>query len=71
MKVLSKEILQGNIAIQPYSYQKKTGCDYCKYHAICRFDPNIKGNEYDYINHKNNQEILGELMATKKDISVT
>ena len=58
---ISSQILQGNIDIKPYFYQKKTGCDYCKYKSICMFDPNRKGNEYDYIRHKNNQDILNDI----------
>ena len=37
------------IDIKPYNYNKKTGCDYCKYKTICMFNTNIKGNEYNYI----------------------
>lgn len=49
IKEISKEILRGKIDIKPYSYKKKTGCDYCKYKTICMFNTNIKGNEYNYI----------------------
>ena len=49
IKEISKEILKGKIDIKPYSYNKKTGCDYCKYKTICMFNTNIKGNEYNYI----------------------
>lgn len=49
IKEISKEILKGKIEIKPYSYNKKTGCDYCKYKTICMFNTNIKGNEYNYI----------------------
>ena len=49
IKNISEEILKGNIDIKPYSYDKKTGCDFCKFKTICNFNTNIKGNEYDYI----------------------
>jgi len=62
IKQISKEILQGNIDIKPYYYQKKTGCDYCKYKSICMFNQNIKGNDYFYINYKNSHDILNEIM---------
>lgn len=61
IKEISSEILKGNIDIKPYSYNKKTGCDYCKYQSICMFNPNSKGNEYDYIGHKDNGDILSEI----------
>ncbi len=49
IKEISKEILKGRIDIKPYSYQKRTGCDYCKYQTICMFNNNIKGNDYQII----------------------
>lgn len=49
IKEISKEILKGKIDIKPYSYNKKTGCDYCKYKTICMFNTNIKGNEYNVL----------------------
>ncbi len=52
IKEISKEILSGKINIRPYNYNKKTGCDYCKYKTICMFNTNIKGNEYNYITKK-------------------
>lgn len=62
IKEISNEILQGNIAIKPYQDKGKTGCDFCKYKAICMFNPNMKGNDYQYIKRKNDQDILNELM---------
>lgn len=62
IKEISQEILAGNISIKPYQYQGKTGCDYCQYKSICMFNPNIKGNDYGYVNHRNHQGILNELM---------
>ena len=49
IKEISKEIFSGKIAIEPYNYNKHTGCDYCEYKAICNFDPNFKNNTYNYI----------------------
>lgn len=46
---ISKEILKGKIDIKPYSYQKRTGCDFCKFKTICMFNNNIKDNDYNYI----------------------
>ncbi len=61
IKEIASEILKGRIAIKPYQYKQKTGCDYCKYQSICMFNPNLKGNEYDYIRNGSNQEILSEI----------
>ncbi|MBR1540931.1 MAG: exodeoxyribonuclease V subunit gamma [Clostridia bacterium] len=49
IKEISSEILDGKIDIRPYSYKDKTGCTYCEYSSICRFNPNSKENYYYYI----------------------
>lgn len=61
IKQISKEIFSGNIDIKPYNYNQKTGCDFCKYKSICMFNPNMKNNDYNYIKHRNNNDILNEL----------
>lgn len=63
IRQISAEILSGNIDIKPYNYQKKTGCDYCKYKSICMFNPNMKENDYFYVKHKNNAEIFYDLKS--------
>lgn len=57
IKQISKEILSGDISIKPYNYNQKTGCDYCPYKSICMFNINVKGNDYNYIKRKTNDEI--------------
>lgn len=49
IKEISSEILDGKIDIKPYSYKDKTGCTYCQYQPICRFNPNSKDNSYSYL----------------------
>lgn len=49
IKEISSEILDGKIDIKPYSYRDKTGCTYCQYQPICRFNPNSKDNSYSYL----------------------
>ena len=46
---ISNEILNGKIEIKPYSYRDENGCTYCQYNSICRFNPNLKNNSYNYI----------------------
>lgn len=38
MCVSGNEILNGNKEIRPYRLGTQTGCDYCKYRSVCRFD---------------------------------
>jgi len=46
---ISREILKGTIDIKPYRYKNETGCMYCSYQSICRFNPNLKDNGYYYV----------------------
>lgn len=59
---LYKEISSGNISISPVNYNRKSGCEYCPYKSICRFDLSL-GSKIDFVrNVKNNQikEFLNE-----------
>ena len=60
-KEISREILKGKIDIKPYKEGKNTACKYCSYKSICRFNTNIKGNEYMKIKNKKKNEILDEI----------
>ena len=51
-KKISRNIVEGNISIEPVKLTKKsnrTECDYCKYKGICKFDLDFEGNKYNYI----------------------
>ena len=65
IKEIGKQIVEGRIDIKPYNYDKKTGCDFCKYKTICNFNTNIKGNEYDYINKYSKNYILEQIADNK------
>lgn len=38
-KQLGREIMEGEISVNPYGAAQKTACDYCPYHGICGFSP--------------------------------
>ena len=40
------EMLHGKINIRPYRFGDRTGCDYCPYISICKFDTECKGNRF-------------------------
>lgn len=58
IKQISKEILNGNIALKPYNKKGKTPCEYCSYKAICGFNPRLCGNNYNYIEKKSKDDII-------------
>ena len=68
IKQISKEILSGNIEINPY-YQKKnkkTPCDYCEYKQICNFKEN-NNCSYRYIENLKKEEILESIREEKEE----
>lgn len=62
IKQIAKEMLSGNISIEPY-YQKKnqkTPCDYCSYKEICNFKE-YGCNHYRYIPNDKKEDILEKI----------
>ena len=62
IKQIAKEMLSGDIKIEPY-YQKKnkkTPCDYCEYKEICNFKEN-KCNNYRYIPNDKKEDVLAKI----------
>lgn len=66
IKQISKEILNGNIALRPYNKNGKTPCEYCSYKAICKFNPRFYGNNYNYINKKSKDDIILRMNRNEK-----
>lgn len=45
---LYRKMCSGDISIRPVRFEGKTACTYCPYRSVCRFDPSLPGEEYDY-----------------------
>ncbi|MDE6421765.1 MAG: PD-(D/E)XK nuclease family protein, partial [Lachnospiraceae bacterium] len=45
IRELSKKILAGNIARNPYEYKEQSACTYCQYKEVCGFDERLPGCE--------------------------
>lgn len=58
---LYHEISAGHFPISPYMLDKGTGCDFCPFKAICRFDPNREEEDYDCIEKRSSDDIKKEL----------
>lgn len=43
LKTMGGEILDGNVAVNPYKQGNRTACDYCPYHSVCGFDLKTDG----------------------------
>lgn len=66
-KQFGNEILKGCVAVKPYKYQEKTGCDYCSYSTICRFATIDKENCYNNFPKLGEKEILDKITPLKED----
>ena len=61
LKNISKEILTGNININPYYKKGRSACTYCEYKSICGFTPGECGNNYNIINTETKEVILEKM----------
>ena len=61
LKEAGREILDGEIGVEPYKNGKKTACDYCLYHAVCGFDRKTSGYEFNRWKKKKTEEIWEEI----------
>ena len=58
---IRNEIMNGNIAVNPYRKTDSTGenaCGYCPYHSVCHFDRKIAGNEYRILEKLSNDDVM-------------
>lgn len=46
VKQLGKEILAGNIALNPYESGMENACTYCSFKNVCGFEKNVPGHSY-------------------------
>lgn len=46
MQETGRQIVSGDIDIAPYKKGQQTGCSYCPYAGVCRFDTHLPGYEY-------------------------
>lgn len=60
---MSEDIMGGGIGIRPYRKEDdSTSCDYCPYHAVCRFDPRL-GQEYRNLKELTDDEVYTNLRS--------
>lgn len=66
LKEAGKEILDGEIGVEPYKYKQRTACDYCPYHAVCGFDQKTSGYEYKKWKSRKTEEIWEEICKNQQ-----
>lgn len=57
-KELSERISGGEVGASPYELGDMTGCKYCSYQAICRFDTVLDGFSYRELQKYDKEEIM-------------
>jgi ATP-dependent helicase/nuclease subunit B len=63
---LGEEIIEGSIGITPYKKNKAIPCSYCNYMSICQFDTRLKGNKYNSLQDKKDNEVW-EMLCSNTD----
>lgn len=64
-----ENMLQGEIAINPYKNGKDNPCGFCELSSICQFDSSFEENKYRLLGKKKDKEILKLLEAKGEDDS--
>ncbi|HKM04020.1 MAG TPA: helicase-exonuclease AddAB subunit AddB [Lachnospiraceae bacterium] len=59
---IGKEMLQGNITINPYEMGQNGACTYCNYKSVCGFDVKIRGYEKRQLEVLKKEDIMNKLM---------
>ncbi len=55
------DMLHGKIDIKPYRFGEKTGCEYCPYISVCKFDTEFPNNRYKNIKKYTAEEFYGDV----------
>lgn len=61
MSEFGSRIMAGHMAVNPYMRGGRTGCDYCKFAAVCGFDKKTPGYEYRRLGDLETQQIWEEV----------
>ena len=65
------EILDGNVAVNPYKQGNRTACDYCPYHSVCGFDLKTDGYGFRRFRPMKAEEIWKEIDPEESDENET
>ena len=58
---IGNRILAGDVRIEPYQLKERTGCMYCPYGAVCRFDKSLSCYQYEQLNLLEDTEIMEKI----------
>lgn len=58
IKKLGREILDGQIACNPYQKGQECACSYCPYTGVCGFDESLQGYHYRHLKDMDREESM-------------
>jgi ATP-dependent helicase/nuclease subunit B len=64
-----QRILTGEISANPFKYGNLSGCGYCAYKSVCRFDPVINAKDYNMMNTMKSKQALQNILQKGIDKS--
>lgn len=62
---MGKEMMDGNVAIEPYQLGERVPCTYCAYKGICSFDKKL-GNEYRKLVKEGKDSVLAKIQGKEE-----
>jgi ATP-dependent helicase/nuclease subunit B len=62
LPAVAKEILAGEIGIQPYCLEKRIPCGYCSYRSVCQFDRYLPENNYRFLSRLDEETVMTRLL---------
>lgn len=70
VRTIGREILDGNVSVNPCEHRNRTSCDYCPYRTVCGFDSKIPGYEYRRLNAMKKEEVWQNMAKKRTDKGV-
>lgn len=67
IKEIGSSIVQGELGVKPYKRKGETGCDYCQYLSVCRFEHGTQGNSYTVLKEIPRSELWGKISEKLAD----
>lgn len=61
IRCIGREIMNGNLSINPYGKGSGSSCTYCAYRAVCGFDKRIDGFKMRNLTDYSKEEILDKM----------
>jgi ATP-dependent helicase/nuclease subunit B len=65
---LGREIMTGQVSVNPYETKDTTACAYCPYQAVCKLDSKISGFQKRKLPELTKEQVLNEIIERREDL---